>query len=231
MKKVLKRIMNIDMKCVVNSDLHDNGIYIEFDENDITRAKVLLVGPDDSLYQGGVLFFTVNFPTNYPFSPPVIKYHKGNNVRIHPNIYVNGKVCLSILGTWSGPSWTSAMNITNVFITIQSLLDNNPLKHEPGYDTHGHNKIYDNYNNIIKYNTIKSLIFNRLYSDNDLGEFNIFKNIIYQNFIQNKKMIEEKINSNISKKCMISVPLYHISENINYEQLDKIFKKFDLLIV
>ena len=231
MKKVLKRIMNIDMKCVVNSDLHDNGIYIEFDENDITRAKVLLVGPDDSLYQGGFLFFTVNFPTNYPFSPPVIKYHKGNNVRIHPNIYVNGKVCLSILGTWSGPSWTSAMNITNVFITIQSLLDNNPLKHEPGYDTHGHNKIYDNYNDIIQYNTIKSLIFNRLYSDNDLGEFNIFKNIIYQNFIQNKRMIEEKINSNISKKCMISVPLYHISENINYEQLDKIFKKFDLLIV
>ena len=44
-------------------------------------------------------------------------------------------------------------------------------------------------------------------------------------------MIEEKINSNISKKCMISVPLYHISENINYEQLDKIVKKFDLLIV
>ena len=55
--------------------------------------------------------------------------------------------------------------------------------------------------------------------------------VIYENFKLNKKMIEEKINSNISKKCMISVPLYHISENINYEELYKVFKKFDLIIV
>ena len=59
----------------------------------------------------------------------------------------------------------------------------------------------------------------------------MFKDIIYENFKLNKKMIEEKINSNISKKCMISVPLYHISENINYEELYKVFKKFDLIIV
>ena len=44
-------------------------------------------------------------------------------------------------------------------------------------------------------------------------------------------MIDEKINTNISKKYMISIPLYHISENINYEDLYKVFKKFDLIIV
>ena len=231
MKKTIKRITNIDMKRVSESNLHEHGIHIEFDENDITKAKAMVIGPKDTLYEGGYLFFSVDFPVNYPFSPPIIKYHKSNNVRIHPNIYVNGKVCLSILGTWSGPEWTSAMDISNVFVTIQSLLDNNPLKHEPGYDTPGHNKTYDKYNNIIQYNTIKSLILNRLFSDNDLGDFNIFKDIIYKNFIQNKKIIEEKINSNISKKCMISVPLYHISENINYEELYKVFKKFDLIIV
>jgi hypothetical protein len=26
-------------------------------------------------------------------------------VRFNPNLYINGKVCLSLLGTWSGPSW------------------------------------------------------------------------------------------------------------------------------
>ena len=231
MKKTIKRITNIDMKRVSESNLHEHGIYIEFDENDITHAKVLLIGPDDSLYQGGFLFFTVNFPSNYPFSPPIIKYHKGNTIRIHPNIYVNGKVCLSILGTWSGPSWTSAMNITNVFITIQSLLDNNPLKHEPGYDNNINSKIYDNYNKLIKYNNINNLILSRLNPDNDLGEFNIFKNIIHKHFIKNKSYILNEINENMSEKYYIKFPLYHIYIDINYKKLDKIFKKFDLLIV
>ena len=36
---------------------------------------------------------------------------------------MSGKVCLSILGTWSGPSWTHTMDITIVLLTIQSLLD------------------------------------------------------------------------------------------------------------
>ena len=40
-----------------------------------------------------------------------------------------GKVCLSILGTWAGPKWTSIMDITTVLLTIQSLLDKNPLHH------------------------------------------------------------------------------------------------------
>ena len=44
-------------------------------------------------------------------------------------------------------------------------------------------------------------------------------------------MIDIKINTNISKKCTIFIPLYHISENINYEELYKVFKKFDLIIV
>lgn len=27
----------------------------------------------------------------------------GGKVRFNPNLYNNGKVCLSLLGTWSGP--------------------------------------------------------------------------------------------------------------------------------
>jgi ubiquitin-protein ligase len=231
MKKTIKRITNIDIKRVSESNLHEHGIHIEFDENDITKAKAMVIGPKDTIYEGGYLFFSITFPVNYPFSPPLIKYHKSNNVRIHPNIYVNGKVCLSILGTWSGPKWTSAMDIINVFITIQSLLDNNPLKHEPGYDVSGnkYNKLYDKYNNIIQHNTIKSLILHRL--DNDLGDFNIFKDIINKNFKLNKNIIENKLNTNIENKSTITIPLYHICEKINYEELLIIFKKFDLIIV
>ena len=164
MKSALKRIMNIDMKRILSSDLNSNGIFIEFDETDILKAKALIIGPKDTIYDNAYLFFTIEFPKNYPFSPPILTYKPQNKIRIHPNIYVNGKVCLSILGTWSGPSWTHTMDITTVLLTIQSLLDNNPLANEPGYEkiVAEKNILYDNYNKTIRYNTINSLILDRI---------------------------------------------------------------------
>ena len=44
MKAALKRIMNIDMRRIQNSDLNNNGIFIEFNEDDILKAKALIIG-------------------------------------------------------------------------------------------------------------------------------------------------------------------------------------------
>ena len=52
------------------------------------KAKAMIVGPKDSLYEYGFLFFNITFPKNYPFSPPDLHMYQGNNIRIHPNIYV-----------------------------------------------------------------------------------------------------------------------------------------------
>ena len=139
-KNALKRILNKDIKEISKQKLNSLGIYIQFNEDNFFEAKAMIVGPKDSLYEGGFLFFNIYFPKNYPFSPPDITYVSRNNIRIHPNIYVGhgtkgfGKVCLSILGTWSGPKWTTVMDITTVLLTIQSLLDKNPLHHEPGQE-------------------------------------------------------------------------------------------------
>ena len=65
MIKTIKRITNIDIKRISESNLHEHGIFIEFDENDITKAKALIIGPKDTLYEGGYLLFTVEFPVNY----------------------------------------------------------------------------------------------------------------------------------------------------------------------
>ena len=132
-KNAIKRIVNKDIKEINKQNLKSLGIYIEFDEDNFLKAKAMIVGPKDSLYEGGFLFFNINFPKNYPFSPPDVTYVARNKVRIHPNIYVGsgsggfGKVCLSILGTWSGPKWTSIMDVSTVFLTIQSLLDNDHM--------------------------------------------------------------------------------------------------------
>lgn len=57
--------------------------------------------------------------------------------RFNPNIYAEGKVCLSILGTWRGTpgeAWSSAQGLESLLLSIQSLLSPNPYENEPGYE-------------------------------------------------------------------------------------------------
>ena len=227
MKSALKRIMNIDMKRILSSDLNSNGIFIEFDETDIMKAKALIIGPKDTIYDNAYLFFTIEFPKNYPFSPPILTYKSQNKVRIHPNIYVNGKVCLSILGTWSGPSWTHTMDITTVLLTIQSLLDNNPLANEPGYEKiSGNNLIYENYNKIIRYNTINSLIVDRI--NTEFIDFDIFKNTMIEYFKKNNLYINDTIEINKNIKENIKIGIYRIDISIDYEYLKIKYDKLNI---
>ena len=228
MKAALKRIINIDMKRVEEANLNEQGIFIEFDEKDMFRAKAMIIGPKDTIYENAYLFFTIEFPKKYPFEPPVVTYKPQNTVRIHPNIYVNGKVCLSILGTWSGPSWTSAMDIINVLITIQSLLDDNPLCNEPGYEKIVPSKkhIHNDYNMVIEYNTYNSLILGRLHTK--FEDFDNFKKDMIEYFEKNKTNIIKKIEKNMEKykdKLSVRIGIYNIYETIDYQYLhDKYLK-------
>ena len=64
------------------------------------QVHALITGPMDTPYEGGFFYFLVRFPTDYPSSCPCVKIMttSGNTVRFNPNLYKNGKVCLSILG-------------------------------------------------------------------------------------------------------------------------------------
>ena len=222
MRAALKRIMNIDIKRIQEAKLNEQGIFIEFNEDNILNAKAMIIGPKDTIYDNAYLFFMIEFPKKYPYEPPIITYKSQNRIRIHPNIYVNGKVCLSILGTWSGPSWTSAMDIVNVLITIQSLLDNNPLCNEPGYENISPTKIHihNDYNMVIEYNTYNSLILGRL--NTDFKDFNIFKKDMNEYFQKNKGNIIKKIKDNKEKyKDLLSIKIgiYNIYELIDYKNL------------
>jgi ubiquitin-conjugating enzyme E2 Z len=220
MKATLKRIMNIDMKRLRENSLENQGIYIIFDESNILKAKALIIGPKDTLFEDALLFFDITFPNNYPYSPPIFKYLSQNNVRIHPNLYVNGKVCLSILGTWSGPSWTCAMDISNVLVTIQSLLDNNPLLHEPGFENiltgnEKNIKLNKNYNELIRYNSVNSLIVDQIL--NLSSDLNIFNIIIKKHIDNNINNIKDKLNLELEKDVKMSI--YNIYHNISYKSL------------
>ena len=61
------------------------------------------------LWQGGCFEFDLLLPPDYPNRPPQVHFLTTGNgrIRFNPNLYNNGKVCLSLLGTWSGPGWNA----------------------------------------------------------------------------------------------------------------------------
>ena len=111
------------------------GILVWTDPKDVTRLHALITGPEGTPYAGGMFTFLLVVPAGYPHSPPRAKLLTtgGGTVRLNPNLYMSGKVCLSILGTWAGPSWTPAQNISSVLLSIQSLLGEHPATNEPGF--------------------------------------------------------------------------------------------------
>jgi len=72
------------------------------DDNDIYRWEVLLIGPPDTLYEGGFFKAHLYFPKEYPLRPPKMKFI---TEIWHPNIEKNGDVCISILHEPGDDKW------------------------------------------------------------------------------------------------------------------------------
>ena len=62
----------------------------------------MIVGPSSTPYEDGLFFFDVQLPNDYPNDPPAVHYVAYCRDRLNPNLYEDGKVCVSLLGTWSG---------------------------------------------------------------------------------------------------------------------------------
>jgi ubiquitin-protein ligase len=128
-----RRILK-EFEQVSSSSMKDEGIYWWFDPSNITKGKALILGPPGTPYEGCFVTFQFEFPSDYPFSPPKVTFLTcDGKTRFHPNLYIEGRVCLSILGTYSGPGWQSTMSLSMILISLKALLDANPLAHEPGY--------------------------------------------------------------------------------------------------
>lgn len=84
-------------------------------EGDLYQWNATIMGAEDTPYQGGLFFLKIQFPKDYPFKPPKIKF----TTRIyHPNIDSNGSICLDILGR----AWSPALTIPKVLLSISSLM-------------------------------------------------------------------------------------------------------------
>ncbi|XP_062188925.1 putative ubiquitin-conjugating enzyme E2 38 [Phragmites australis] len=114
------------------------SIYVRVAEDRMDLLRAAIIGPKGTPYHDGLFFFDVHFPPCYPSGPPLVYYHSGG-LRINPNLYNCGKVCLSLLGTWRGKGcekWNPTQStMLQVLVSIQALiLNEKPYFNEPGYE-------------------------------------------------------------------------------------------------
>ena len=136
--------------------LDNEGIYILFDDNDMLKARVLITGPEDTPYENGFYLFDFTFTDQYPHKPPKCLYltTQGNS-RMNPNLYSNGYVCLSLLGTWSGPSWTSCNTLTSICMSLRALvLNSKPIQNEPSFEKETGERS-DRYNRLLTHENLR----------------------------------------------------------------------------
>ncbi len=188
MSKLFKRIFT-DIKSFKRSNLEEQGIYCDFDEKNVYRVKAMIIGPKNTPYENGYYFFKLDFPPDYPLNPPkVIFYTQGEHIRFNPNLYTNGKVCLSILGTWPGPSWSSSCSLISVLLSLQTLLNENPIHNEPGWEDIPPNDYRCiNYNNILHYANFKIAVIKMI--EQTPIEFAMFKDIMLYKLHQSKNFL------------------------------------------
>ncbi|PAA73817.1 hypothetical protein BOX15_Mlig020434g1 [Macrostomum lignano] len=99
------------------------------DEDNIFEWDVAIFGPPGTLYQGGYFKASMVFPMDYPYSPPSISFI---SKMFHPNIYDDGKVCISILhppgddpasGELPSERWNPTQNVRTILLSVISLLN------------------------------------------------------------------------------------------------------------
>ncbi|KAI0094796.1 hypothetical protein BDY19DRAFT_914675 [Irpex rosettiformis] len=109
------------------------------DRTDLLRC--LIIGPENTPYEDAPFVIDWMLDSNFPHSPPIahfLSWTNGNG-RVNPNLYEEGKVCLSILGTWAGDKneiWSaSRSSLLQAFVSIQGLvLVKEPWFCEPAYE-------------------------------------------------------------------------------------------------
>lgn len=120
-----------------------NMFQVTPEEGNIFRWRAVIPGPEDTPVAGGLFPVVIDFPEDYPFSPPIFKF---TVPMFHPNVNSDGKICLSVLRSEAqmrkegekDPEilenpYGAANSVLSLLVSIQSLLG------DPGAIRHGTN--------------------------------------------------------------------------------------------
>jgi ubiquitin-conjugating enzyme E2 R len=97
------------------------------DEANLFEWNVFIAGPPDTEYESGIFKASMSFPEDYPISPPKLKFVSDF---WHPNVYPDGKVCISILHTpdplnpeeKAEETWRPIQTVESILVSVCSML-------------------------------------------------------------------------------------------------------------
>jgi ubiquitin-protein ligase len=137
-KRIMRELSSLKKSLPFN---YETSVFFRYDDVSMNKIKFLITGPKDTPYQDGCFIFDMILPLDYPNNCPqvqIVTTGKGS-VRFNPNLYSCGKVCLSLLGTWSSrpeEGWNENSTMLQLFVSIQSLIFiDHPYFNEPGYQS------------------------------------------------------------------------------------------------
>ncbi|KAI1653968.1 hypothetical protein F4813DRAFT_237686 [Daldinia decipiens] len=135
------------------------GIFICHGSSRLDIMKVLIIGPRDTPYEHGLFEFDLYLPIDYPKSPPrmLFKTPNSSRTRFNPNLYQDGKICLSLLGTWPGEPWRGDQStLLQVLVSIQAMIFcGEPWYNEPGREGCKDKTQSDSYNSHVRSMTMQ----------------------------------------------------------------------------
>merc|ERR1719334_1473586 len=223
-RKIMRELRKTLAKGVYLS--YTNGsMFVRFDESNPRFLQAMLIGLKGTPYFNGCFLFDIYLPDEYPVKPCKVK-HVSNGAQLchanngpggfSPNLHQSsGKVCLSLLGTWSGPGWEA--NKSNVYQLLSTLLlmvfgAEHPYYMEPSYGgwegtAYGktsHEPRVIQYDEEVLYHTAKSVILEMMTTKTYKG----FEDIIKTHFRLKKKQIKE-----------------HMQEMLHAEEYSEKFRK------
>lgn len=216
-KDTIKRLAR-DVREIMKNPLEDNGIYYVHSDTDMLHGQVLIEGPADTPYACGHYFFDIRYPKDYPQSPPVFTYDTNDGAtRFNPNLYKNGKVCISVLNTWRGDQWSPCQTITSILLSICSVLNDKPLLNEPGFKESDAD--FNNYTRTIEYKNYSVGIVMMLESDyikNKYPElYETSKKVFVKNYENIVKNTKKYVGGDVHT---ITTRVYSMSTIVNYKK-------------
>ena len=108
-----KRIIN-ELKSL-KSEADSLKMTVDCSENSLYQWTATITGAEGTPYNGLIYKLNIEFPSNYPFVPPKIKFTNG---MFHPNVDSAGEICLDILKD----KWTPVLNVTKALLSILAIM-------------------------------------------------------------------------------------------------------------
>jgi len=124
----VKRLQQ-DLRSIQNDPVE--GVYVElYDDSNFFEWRIFFEGPQQTPFEDGVYEAKLTFPPEYPYAPPVLTIV---SKFWHPNVYSDGKVCLSVLhspgtdvlnpGETPEMRWLPIHTVTSILQCFISILD------------------------------------------------------------------------------------------------------------